>query len=96
MPKPLWKSRRIWITAWVVLCAAGLAITAELTASSTTDAQPETPVSAECAKYIADVEKKLAEAKQEGTDDGVLAFSRIRVGAEDCSDELRDHFRADR
>jgi hypothetical protein len=35
----------------------------------------------------------LAKAKREGNDDGVLAFSRTRVGADDCSDEILDHFK---
>ncbi|MFG3154892.1 hypothetical protein ACGF7W_22900 [Streptomyces sp. NPDC048219] len=101
MPEPtrIPMSRRRWIAAWVVLCAAGLAATAALNASSTPDQRSgvdEKPVSAECAEYIADVERRLAEARQGGEDDGVLAFSRTSAGAEDCSDELRDHFGADR
>ncbi len=100
MPKPLRMRRRTWIAAWVVLCAAGIAATAALNASPAPDAQPEKrekPVSAECAEYIADIERQLAKAKQDGNDDGgVLAFSRSRVGAGDCSDEIRDHFGGDR
>lgn len=97
MPKPLWTSRRMWVATWAVLCAAGLAVTAKLKASSAPDPQPEKPVSAECAEYIADIEMQLAKAKQEGKDDGVLTFSRARVGTEDdCSKELRNHFGGDR
>jgi hypothetical protein len=76
----------------------GIAATAWLNAASAPDPRPEVPVSPECAEYIADIEKQLAEAKakQQGADGGVLAFSRSKVGAEDCSDELRDHFGGDR
>ncbi|MEU6106670.1 hypothetical protein [Streptomyces flaveolus] len=100
MPKPLRIRRRTWVAAWVVLCAVGIAATAALNASPAPDAQlekGENPVSAECAEYIADIEKQLAKAEQEGNDDdGVLAFSRTRAGADDCSDEIRDHFGGDR
>jgi hypothetical protein len=99
MPKPLRTSRRTWVAAWAVLCAGGIAATAALNASPAPDPQPEKhaqPVSAECAEYIRHIQTELAKAKEEGMDDGVLAFTRIRVGAEDCSDELRDHFNGDR
>jgi hypothetical protein len=81
----------------MVLCAAGLAVTAGLNASSAPYLQPERPVSAECAEYVADIERQLAEAEQEREGDGVLAFSRVQAGTgDDCSDELRDHIRGDR
>lgn len=100
MPKPLRMSRRTWIAALVVLCAAGIAATVALNASSAPDPQRERnqkPVSAECAEYIADIETQLARDGQEGNDaDGVLTFTRTRAGAEDCSDEIRDHFTGDR
>ncbi|MFI6376616.1 hypothetical protein [Streptomyces sp. NPDC050546] len=96
MPKPLRMSRRTWVAAWAVLCAAGIAATAALSAFSAPDPQPEKPVSAECAEYIADIEAQLAKGKAEGNDDGVLAFTRTRVGADDCGDEIRDHFSGDR
>ncbi|MFE6410728.1 hypothetical protein ACFVOR_27820 [Streptomyces sp. NPDC057837] len=96
MPKPLRMSRRMWVATWVVLCVAASAATAALNASPPPDPQPEQPVSAECAEYIADIEKKLARAKAEGNDDGVLAFTRTRVGADDCSDAILDHFSAGR
>ena len=96
MPKPLRMSRRVWSAAWVALCAAGGSATIALNASPAPESQPEKPVSPECAEYIADVEAQLAEAKREGVDDGVLAFSRSRVGAEDCHDALLDHFGGDR
>ncbi|MFI1488072.1 hypothetical protein [Streptomyces sp. NPDC020747] len=96
MPKPLRMSRRTWVTAWVVLCVAGIAATAALNAFPEPDPQPEKPVSAECAEYIADIEAQLAKAKVESNDDGVLAFSRTRVGADDCHDALLDHFSGDR
>jgi hypothetical protein len=96
MPKPLRMSRRTWVAAWVVLCVAGIAATAALNAFPAPDPQPEKPVSAECAEYIADIETQLAKAKREGNDDGVLSFTRTRVGADDCSDEILDHFRGDR
>ncbi|MGW6459849.1 hypothetical protein ACWF94_28625 [Streptomyces sp. NPDC055078] len=97
MPKPIRMSRRTWVAAWAMLCAAGLAATAGLKGSSAPDPQPEKPVSAECGEYIADIEMQLAKARQEGRGDGVVAFSRVRVGAEDdCADELRTHFRGDR
>ncbi|MFF9035361.1 hypothetical protein ACF090_07820 [Streptomyces sp. NPDC014892] len=96
MPKPLWMSRRVWVTAWAALCVAGIAATAALNASPAPGPQPEKPVSAECAEHIADVEAQLAKAKAEGNDDGVLAFTRTRVGADDCHDALLDHLRGDR
>ncbi|MBD0420376.1 hypothetical protein H0H10_14690 [Streptomyces sp. TRM S81-3] len=97
MPKPIRMSRRASVAAWVVLCAGGIAATAGPNASSAADPQPEEPVSAECAEYIADIESRLAKAEQEGKGDGVLAFSRVRVGTEDdCRDELRNHLRGDR
>ncbi|MEU5959069.1 hypothetical protein [Streptomyces sp. NPDC047525] len=97
MPKPIPMSRRMWVAVWVVLCAAGLAATAELNASPAPDPPSEKPVSAECAEYIADVERQLAKAEQEGEEDGVLGFSRVRVGSEDdCRDEFRNHFGGDR
>ncbi|MEU1106659.1 hypothetical protein ABZ408_37770 [Streptomyces tibetensis] len=96
MPKPLRMSRRMWIAAWAVLCVAGITATAALNAFPAPDPQPEKPVSAECAEYIADIETQLAKAKREGNDDGVLAFTRTQVGADDCSDEVLDHFSGDR
>ncbi|MEU5519114.1 hypothetical protein AB0L56_01155 [Streptomyces sp. NPDC052079] len=97
MLKPIRTSRRTWVAGWVVLCAAGLAATAGLNASSAPDAQPERPVSAECAEYVADIERQLAEAKQESKGDAMLVLSRVKAGTgDDCSDELRDHLRGDR
>ncbi|MFI2410335.1 hypothetical protein [Streptomyces sp. NPDC018947] len=96
MPKPLRMSRRTWVAAWAVLCAAGIVATAALDASSAPDPRPEDPVGAECAEYIADVETQLAEAGKEGMDDGVPALTRRRAGAEDCGDELRDQLNGDR
>ncbi|MDQ0784640.1 hypothetical protein [Streptomyces sp. B3I8] len=96
MPKPLRMSRRTWVAAGVVLCVAGIASTTALNDSPTPAPQPEKPVSAECAQYIADIETQLAKAKREGNDDGVLSFTRTRVGADDCSDEILDHFNGDR
>ncbi|TGB16086.1 hypothetical protein [Streptomyces sp. MZ04] len=97
MRKPIPMNRRTWVAVWVVLCAAGLAVTAELSASSAPDPSPEKSVSAECAQYIADIERQLARAGQEGEEDGVLGFSRVRVGTEDdCGDEFRNHFGGDR
>ncbi|MFI9772990.1 hypothetical protein ACIHJG_40170 [Streptomyces sp. NPDC052415] len=93
MPKPLRMSRRTWVAAWVVLCGAGIAATAALNAFPAPDPQPEKPGSAE---YIADTEAQLAKAKVEGNEDGVLALSLTRVGADDCSDEILDHFSGDR
>ncbi|MGY4920609.1 hypothetical protein ACWD9K_36545 [Streptomyces sp. 900116325] len=96
MPQPIRMSRRAWVAVWAVLCAAGLAATAELNASSAPDLQPQKSVSTECAERIADIETQLAKAKQEGKGDGVLVFSRVQVGAqEDCRDDLRNHFRGD-
>ncbi|MFI8166048.1 hypothetical protein ACIGAN_06770 [Streptomyces sp. NPDC085931] len=96
MPKPLRMNRRTWGVAWAVLCAAAVAATAVLNASPAPGQRPEKPVSAECAEYIANIETQLAEAKEEGNEDGVLAFTRTRVGADDCSDEILDHFSGDR
>lgn len=78
-----------------MLCVAAIAATAALNAFPAPDPHPEKPVSAECAEYIADIETQLAKAKVEGNEDGVLAFTGTRVGADDCSDEL-DHFSGDR
>ncbi|MZD09934.1 hypothetical protein GTW43_33355 [Streptomyces sp. SID5785] len=92
MPEPIRRSRRTWIAGWAVLCAAGVAVTVALDRSSTPQPPPEKTVSAECAQYLADVDRQLAEADRKGGK--ILAFSRIRDGAaEDCSDELRDHLR---
>ncbi|MFE1509076.1 hypothetical protein [Streptomyces sp. NPDC058726] len=97
MPKPIRTSRRTWVAAWVVLCAAGLAATAGLNASSAPDPRPEKPVSAECAEYVADIERRLAEARRESGGDEILAFSRVRTGTgDDCGDELRDRLQGDR
>lgn len=96
MPKPIRMSRRVWVAAWAVLCAAGLVATVELSASSAPDPRPAKPVSTECAKYIADIEVQLAKAEKEGKRGGVVAISRIRGGAErDCREELSDHFGGD-
>jgi hypothetical protein len=89
-------SRRTWVAAWAVLCVAAIVATAALNAFPAPDPQPEKPVSAECAEYIADIETQLAKAKVEGNDDGVLAFTRTGVGADDCRDEILDHFSGDR
>lgn len=98
MPKPIRTNHRMWIAAWAVLCAAGLAVTAQLNASSTPDSRPAKPVSPECSEYIADIERQLAEARQEGEGDGtLLAFSRVQAGTEgDCDEAIRDHFDGDR
>lgn len=88
-------SRRAWGAAWVTLCAVGIAATAGLNASSTPDPR-EKPVSAECAEYIANIEKQLAKAKREGESNEMQGFALIRVGTEDdCDDELHDHLRGD-
>ncbi len=92
MSEPLRTSRRRWIAAWAVTAAVGLVATAVLDASSTPGPRPEEPVGAVCAERIADIEKQLARAGREG-DDGVLTFSRVEGGAaDDCDEELRDHF----
>ncbi|NEA95746.1 hypothetical protein G3I22_26210 [Actinospica acidiphila] len=96
MAKPLRRSRRTWVAVWVVLCVAGIAATDALNASPAPDPQPEKPVSAECAEYIADIEAQLTKVEREGTDNAVLALTRTRAGADDCSDEIRDHFSGDR
>ncbi|MFJ6443622.1 hypothetical protein [Streptomyces sp. NPDC091649] len=75
---------------------AGLAVTAGLRSASAPTSQPETPVRAECREYIADIETQLDKAEQKGGGDGILAFSRDRVGGVDCTDELRNLFRGER
>lgn len=91
LPKRM--NRRTWMATWAVLCVAGLAATAALNASLAPDEQPEKSVSAECAQYIADIERQLAKAEQEGRKDGVVALSGLRIsGEDDCDDEVRDHF----
>ncbi|MFJ1958952.1 hypothetical protein ACIOGT_38560 [Streptomyces microflavus] len=96
MPKLRRMGRQTWGAAWVVLCVAGLAGSAGLEASSAPDPQPDSHVSAECRELIADIERQLDKARQQGGNDGLLAFSRQQPNAEDCSDELRDFFRKDR
>ncbi|WP_097869320.1 hypothetical protein [Streptomyces sp. rh34] len=98
MPEPIRMSRRTCAIAWAVLCVAGFAATAGLKAASESGPRPEKPVSAECGEYIAYIEMQLGKAKLEGEGDQILAFSRGRfVGtADDCGDDLRDHFRGDR
>ncbi|MFC8866526.1 hypothetical protein ACFUAC_02445 [Streptomyces sp. NPDC057148] len=101
MLKLLRRSRRVWVAALAVLCAAGITATAALNSSPAPDPRPdgrEETVSAECAEcaeYIADVERQLDTAQEEGQDEGLL-FTRTRAGADDCGDELRDHFGGDR
>ncbi|MEB8338282.1 hypothetical protein [Streptomyces endophyticus] len=97
MPRPIPTSRRAWIAAWAVLCAAGLAATYGLNTSSEADPPPKKPVSAQCAELIAGIERQLADAKEEGGDDVALTFSRVRGADEDdCHDALRDHFVGER
>ncbi|WP_331725963.1 hypothetical protein [Streptomyces sp. NBC_01012] len=96
MPKPIRMSPHAWVAAWAVLCAACLAATAKLNASSAPAPQPEKSVSIGCAERIADIEAQLAKAKQEGKGDGVLVFSQVQVGTEDnCRDDLHHRFRGD-
>lgn len=75
---------------------AAIAATAALNAFPAPDPHPEKPVSAECAEYIADTETQLAKAKVEGNEDGVLAFTRTRVGARTTAAMKLDHFSGDR
>lgn len=89
-------SRRTWVAAWAVLCVVGIAATTALNASGKSGEQPERPVGTECAEYISEIETQLDRAKAEGDDDGVIALSRTRVGADDCHDEILDHFGGDR
>ncbi|MYY09852.1 hypothetical protein GT204_13245 [Streptomyces sp. SID4919] len=97
MPKSPRSNHRAWAAAWAVLCVAGLAATAQLNASSAPDPQPKKPVSAECSDYIADIERQVAQAKQAGESDGILAFSRSHAASgDDCDEELRNHFGGDR
>jgi hypothetical protein len=93
VPRLIPTSRRAWVVTWAVLCAAGLAVTFGLNASSEPDPQPEKPVSARCAELIADIEKQLAENERDGKKGGAVAFSRVRsAGEDDCHEALRDHF----
>ncbi|MEV0116837.1 hypothetical protein AB0H77_26930 [Streptomyces sp. NPDC050844] len=97
MPKPIPMNRLTWGVVWAAgLSAVGLAVTAGLNASSAPDPSSEKPVSAECAQYIEDIERQLAKARQEGEEDGVLAFSRVRgATGDDCREALRNHFGGD-
>ncbi|MFD6799381.1 hypothetical protein [Streptomyces cyaneofuscatus] len=90
MPKPRRMGRRTWVAVWAVLCVVG---TAGLKASSAPDPQPKKHVSAECRELIADIKTQLDKARPTAGDDGILAFSRQRPSAEDCSDEIRDFSR---
>ncbi|CAM5244929.1 Secreted protein OS=Streptomyces cyaneofuscatus OX=66883 GN=G3I52_00085 PE=4 SV=1 [Streptomyces cyaneofuscatus] len=83
MPKPRQMSRRTWVAAWAVLCVVGFVGTAGLNASSVPGLQPEKHVSAECREFIADIKAQLDKARPEVGNDGILAFSRQRPGAED-------------
>ncbi|MET8471825.1 hypothetical protein [Streptomyces sp. NPDC004856] len=95
MSRPIPNSRRTWIVTWAVLCAAGIAATYGLNASS--EPPPEKPVSARCAALIDDIEGQLAKNEREGHNDAVVTFSRIRNADEDdCSDALHEHFAGDR
>ncbi|MCX5536325.1 hypothetical protein OG785_37925 [Streptomyces sp. NBC_00006] len=97
MPRLIPTSRRAWVAAWVVLCAAGLAVTSGLNASSEPDPQPEKPVSARCAELIAGIERQLAKNEEDGKKGGVVAFSRIRsAGEDDCHEAIDDRFGGDR
>ncbi|MFF3493352.1 hypothetical protein ACFYWS_18565 [Streptomyces sp. NPDC002795] len=93
MPRPIPTSRRTWVAAWAVLCAAGLAATYGLKAASEPDPPPEKPVSARCAELIAGIERQLAENEQDGEKGGVVSFSHVRSADEDdCRDALHDRF----
>ena len=97
MPRPIPTRRRTWIAVWAVLCAAGIAATYGLNASSEPQPPPEKPVSAQCAELIEDIEGQIAENKREGRDGAVVSFSRIRnADDDDCSDALHEHFGGDR
>ncbi|CAM5239612.1 membrane protein [Streptomyces badius] len=91
MSKPIRMSRRTWVAAWVVLCAAGLAATSALQASSASKPRaPAESVSAQCDELIAEVKKQLAKAEQQREEEAILAFSGGSAGTlEDCDDELR-------
>ncbi|CAM5239380.1 MULTISPECIES: hypothetical protein [Streptomyces] len=90
MSKPIRMSRRTWVAAWVVLCAAGLAATSALQASSASKPEPAESVSAQCDELIAEVKKQLAKAEQQREEEAILAFSGGSAGTlEDCDDELR-------
>ncbi|MBK3586849.1 hypothetical protein JHN49_25160 [Streptomyces sp. MBT57] len=93
MPKPRRTGHRTWVAVWAVLCVGGLVGTAGLKASSAPDPQPKKHVSAECRELIADIKTQLDKARPAAGDDGILAFSRQRPSAEDCSDEIRDFSR---
>ncbi|MFW3470049.1 hypothetical protein ACN24M_00890 [Streptomyces microflavus] len=71
----------------------GLVGTAGLRASSAPAPQLKKHVSAGCRELIADIKSQLDKARPEAGDDGILAFSRQRHRAEDCSDEIRDFLR---
>ncbi|MEU1434442.1 hypothetical protein ACFYPA_00120 [Streptomyces sp. NPDC005775] len=97
MPKPIRTNNRAWVAAWAVLCVAGLAATAQLSASSAPAPQRKKPVSAEYSEYIAGIEIQLAQTEQEGKGDGVLTLSRVQAGTEDdCAEELHSHFGGNR
>ncbi|WP_069741675.1 hypothetical protein [Streptomyces sp. EN23] len=90
MSKPIRMSRRTWVAAWVVLCAAGLAATSALQASSASKPEPAESVSAHCDELIAEVKKQLAKAEQQREEEAILAFSGGSAGTlEDCDGELR-------
>lgn len=76
---------------WAVLRAASPVATLAPDASSAADPrQPEEPVGAACAAYLADVEAKPAGSGQQGgTVD--LHFTRAGAGAEDCHTVVEDH-----
>ncbi|MFE5206923.1 hypothetical protein [Streptomyces sp. NPDC056600] len=96
MHPPAWKNHRVLVAVWAVLCGASLVVTLALEASpapvpAPASREPGGPVSADCAAYVADVERTLAEARQEGRAVDVQNFTRAESGAEDCDAAVRDH-----
>jgi hypothetical protein len=95
MPRTTWTRHRTPVAVWAVLCAASLAATVVLNTSPAPGPrqpkEPEEPLSTECAAFVAELEKQLAEAREGGREGDVLLFVRTRVGAEDCHDVLPSH-----
>lgn len=102
MPEPKPTNRRVWIAAWAALCVAGIAATSALnTTSSPPEPSRDRPLSADCDQRIADLDKWVAERKQEraeereeeGKESGIVALSAVHVDDDDvCHDAITEHF----
>ncbi|MFD8688421.1 hypothetical protein [Streptomyces sp. NPDC059651] len=95
MPNPIWMSRRSWVAASAVLCAAA-PVAAGPNGPTAPAPRPASSVGAECPERVADIETQVVKNAWEGADEGMIVYSRVRTGTEDdCRDGLRIHVRGD-